>query len=105
MPRLTAAARLPGWLKPAAGSLLLGLLATLLILFVGPLVGQRGMGLGLLGGGYGEAQVASLGELLAARGLRVGVELLLLLGAMKILGTSLTVGSGGSARRTSAPPS
>src|SRR5262249_30533229 len=87
------------WLHPGTGGLALGGMATGLILFVGPLIGRdgwNGLGLGVLSGGYGAAQIAITGAPWVEEGWR-GVELLGLLGAVKILATSLTVGSGGSA--------
>jgi CIC family chloride channel protein len=54
------------------------------------------MGLGILGGGYGAAQIGITGASWFPVGWR-GVELLVLLGLAKIVATSLTVGSGGSA--------
>src|SRR5439155_25671171 len=48
------------------------------------------------GGGYGAARVAIAGASWFPAGWR-GVEVLLVLGLVKILATSLTVGSGGSA--------
>ena len=87
---------MPDWTKPGVGGLALGLLATPFVYFVGPHVGQAGQGLGILGGGYGAAQMAITGASWFPTGWN-GVELLLLLGVVKILATSLTVGSGGSA--------
>jgi CIC family chloride channel protein len=52
--------------------------------------------LGIFGGGYGAAQVAILGASWIPDGWR-GVELLFLMGLIKIVATSFTVGSGGSA--------
>ncbi|WP_394833565.1 chloride channel protein [Pendulispora rubella] len=92
----TKALPLPAWSKPALGGLLLGASATPVIMLVAPSVGAEGQGLGILGGGYGAAQVAITGASWFPEGWR-GVELLLLLGLVKILATSLTVGSGGSA--------
>ncbi len=66
------------------------------VVFVGKQVGREGMGLGLFGGGYGAAQIAITGSSWFPTGWR-GVELLALLGVAKIVATSLTVGSGGSA--------
>jgi CIC family chloride channel protein len=86
----------PDWAKPAVGGLLLGAAAVPVIMLVGPQLGHDGMGLGILGGGYGAAQVAITGTPWFPVGWR-GVELLLLLGLAKIVATSLTVGSGGSA--------
>jgi chloride channel protein, CIC family len=88
--------RVPLWAKPALGGLALGVFATPLILLVAPHVGREGQGLGILGGGYGAAQVAITGASWLPGGWRE-VQLLLLLGGVKIVATSLTVGSGGSA--------
>ena len=87
---------LPIWLRPALGGLGVGLIATPVIAFLGPRVGQTGQGFGILGGGYGAAQVAIMGAGWLPHGWRA-VELLALLGVVKIAVTSLTVGSGGSA--------
>jgi CIC family chloride channel protein len=94
--RGTAALRAPEWCKPGLGGLALGALATPIIMMIGPHLGQPGQGLGLLGGGYGAAQLAITGESWFPMGWR-GVELLALLGVLKIGATSLTVGTGGSA--------
>jgi CIC family chloride channel protein len=93
-----AAARAPGpeWIKPAWGGLILGAAAVPVVVLVGPQLGHAGMGLGILGGGYGAAQLGITGATWFPAGWR-GVELLLLLGVAKIIATSLTVGSGGSA--------
>ncbi|MGH7284020.1 MAG: chloride channel protein [Polyangiaceae bacterium] len=91
-----AALKLPMWCKPALGGLGLGLFATPLLLLVDPHVGRAGQGLGILGGGYGAAQVAITGASWFPEGW-LGIELLVVLGFTKILATSLTVGSGGSA--------
>ena len=84
------------WTKPGLGGLALGLFATPIIVVMGPHLGQAGQGLGILGGGYGAAQLAISGADWFPLGWR-GVELLALLGALKTIATSLTVGSGGSA--------
>jgi CIC family chloride channel protein len=94
--RVAARIPWPAWLKPAGGGLALGVATTLILVLAGPRLGRPAMGLGLLGGGYGEAQVAISGASWLPDGWR-GVELLVLLGAAKIAATSLTVGSGGSA--------
>lgn len=86
----------PGWARPAIGGLALGLLCTPIVVFVGERIGQPGRGLGLFGGGYGAVQMAITG----ADWLPGGWQAVLLLGSLclaKILATSLTVGSGGSA--------
>lgn len=85
----------PAWTKPALGGLMLGALATPLIYFLGTRMGE-GQGLGVLGGGYGAAQVAITGASWFPGGWR-GVQVLVALGLVKIVATSLTVGSGGSA--------
>jgi CIC family chloride channel protein len=88
--------RVPGWCKPALGGLALGIFATPIIVLIGPRLGQPGQGLGILGGGYGAAQLAISGAYWFPLGWR-GVELLALLGVVKIVATCLTVGTGGSA--------
>jgi len=94
--RLVEQHRLPSWITPGLGGLALGIFATPIVMILGPHVGQGGQGLGILGGGYGAAQVAITGASWFPGGWR-GVELLLLLGVVKVVATSLTVGSGGSA--------
>jgi CIC family chloride channel protein len=88
--------RIPEWTKPALGGLMLGAVATPIIMVIGPRLGQPGQGLGILGGGYGAAQLAITGTSWFPSGWR-GVELLLLLAVIKGVATCLTVGSGGSA--------
>jgi CIC family chloride channel protein len=94
--RLAKRYPVPEWTKPGIGGLALGLFATPIILYVGPHVGQPGQGLGILGGGYGAAQVAITGATWFPAGWS-GVELLLGLCVVKVIATALTVGSGGSA--------
>ncbi|EYF07178.1 chloride channel protein [Chondromyces apiculatus] len=94
--RLFQRIRLPPWAKPALGGLALGLFVTPILILLGSSSGHPGQGFGLLGAGYGAAQVAISGASWLPAGW-AGVELLLLLLGMKILATSLTVGSGGSA--------
>ncbi len=93
--RIAERIRAPAWTKPAIGSLALGALAAPLVWGFGARMGE-GQGLGILGGGYGAAQVAITGAPWFPTGWR-GVEVLLALGLVKIVATSLTVGSGGSA--------
>jgi CIC family chloride channel protein len=92
----TQQVRFPEWVKPGLGGLALGVFATPIVMYVGPHVGQPGQGLGILGGGYGAAQVAISGASWFPGGWS-GVELLLVLAVVKVIATSLTVGSGGSA--------
>jgi CIC family chloride channel protein len=93
---VTRTLRVPEWVKPGLGGLALGIFATPIIIVIGPHLGQPGQGLGILGGGYGAAQLAISGAGWFPLGWR-GVELLALLGGVKIVATCLTVGSGGSA--------
>ncbi|MGD0675938.1 MAG: chloride channel protein [Polyangiaceae bacterium] len=93
---LTRRLPVPQWAKPGLGGLALGIFATPLIVFIGPQIGQPGQGLGILGGGYGAAQLAIVGAQWFPLGWR-GVQLLALLGTVKIVATCLTVGTGGSA--------
>lgn len=94
--RLSARLPLPTWARPGAGGLALGIFAVPLIYLVGGHFGTPGRALGILGGGYGAAQVAITGAEWLPGGWR-GVEFLLFLGAAKVVSTSLTVGTGGSA--------
>ena len=93
-----AAARLPGpeWMRPAVGGLALGLLCTPIIVVIGNAIGRPGQGLGILGGGYGAVQMAISGSTWLPTGWNA-VGLLLLLAAVKLVATTFTIGSGGSA--------
>jgi CIC family chloride channel protein len=91
-----AKASLPEWCKPAIGGLMLGATTVPVLLVIGPVIGGTGNGVGILGGGYGAAQLAITGAPWLANGW-LGVQLLLVLGSVKILATALTIGSGGSA--------
>ena len=87
---------LPGWAKPAAGGLALGIFAVPLVAMVGWQIGQPGQGLGLLGGGYGAVQLAISG----ASFLPGGWAAVALFGGLclaKLFASSLTIGTGGSA--------
>jgi CIC family chloride channel protein len=94
--RRAAALKVPSWLKPGLGGLALGAFALPLILMVGTRVGTPGRGLGIVGGGYGAAQVAITGADWLPHGWWA-VAFLLFLCASKLFATSLTIGSGGSA--------
>ena len=94
--KLSARLPIPVWARPAAGGLALAIFAVPLILLVGGRYGTPGRALGILGGGYGAAQVAITGADWLPGGWR-GVEFLLFLCGAKLVATSLTVGSGGSA--------
>jgi CIC family chloride channel protein len=88
--------RVPEWSKPGLGGLALAVFAVPIVVVIGPRLGQPGQGLGILGGGYGAAQLAISGASWFPLGWR-GAELLGVLAAVKIVSTCLTVGSGGSA--------
>ena len=94
--RLSARSPLPAWARPAAGGLALGIFAVPLIILVGGHFATPGRALGILGGGYGAAQVAITGADWLPGGWK-GAEFLLFLCGAKLLATSLTVGTGGSA--------
>lgn len=86
----------PAWAQPAAGGLALGVFVVALIHFAGPLVQRGDKGVGILGGGYGAAQVAISGADWLPVGW-TGVQVLVVLAIAKIVATACTVGSGGSA--------
>ena len=94
--RLTARVPVPPWMHPALGGVALGILVVPVLVVVGQRLGVPGQGLGLLGGSYGGAQVAITGAPWLPQSW-TGVELLLVLCLAKLLATSLTVGTGGSA--------
>ncbi len=87
--------KLPKWARPAAGGLLLGVMATLWIAFVNPRLHLANHGAGLLGSGYGAAQGAITNDAWIPSGWR-GVRILAALALAKMIATSLTIGSGGS---------
>jgi CIC family chloride channel protein len=94
---LSARLPLPEWVRPGVGGLLLGLLAVPTILYMRSRhMLPEGQGLGVLGGGYGAAQIAITGASWMPSG-RGGIELLLALCALKLVAASLTIGTGGSA--------
>jgi CIC family chloride channel protein len=94
--RASAALKVPAWLKPALGGAALGAFCVPIILFIGWKLAQPGQGVGLLGGGYGAVQVAITGASWLPVGWS-GVALLLFLCFAKIVASSLTIGTGGSA--------
>lgn len=87
--------RVPPWVRPGIGGLLLGILATLWIVFVNPRLGLANHGAGLLGSGYGAAQGAITGDSWVPSGW-TGVRILAALGLAKMVATAFTIGSGGS---------
>jgi CIC family chloride channel protein len=94
--RASAALKVPEWMKPALGGAALGVFCVPIILFVGWRLAQPGQGVGLLGGGYGAVQVAITGASWLPIGWS-GAGLLLFLCFAKIVASSLTIGTGGSA--------
>lgn len=94
----SASAKLPGpaWLRPGAGGLALGVLTAPLLTMLGDRLHRPGGGFGILGGGYGAAQVAITGADWLPGGWR-GVQVLAVLCALKLVASSFTVGTGGSA--------
>jgi len=88
--------KLPIWVKPAIGGLVVGITAAIFITLFAPGVGRSGQGFGILGGGYGAAQIAITGVDWLPAGWQA-VALLVALGSVKMVVTSMTVGSGGSA--------
>ena len=94
--RLSARLPVPVWARPAIGGLALSVLALPLLFLVGARVGTPGRALGIFGGGYGVVQVAITGAAWLPGGWH-GVELLLFLALAKLLATSCTIGTGGSA--------
>lgn len=94
--RVAARLPLPVWARPAIGGLALGVFVVVLLIYLAPLLGRSERGLGILGGGYGAAQVAITGADWLPTGWST-VEALVVLAVAKIIATSLTIGSGGSA--------
>jgi CIC family chloride channel protein len=90
---------LPLWARPGVGGLALGCFAAPVLYLFGAHMGLPGQGLGLLGGGYGAAQVAITGASWLPDGTR-GVEILLLLCAGKLIVSSCSAAS--SAARSAA---
>ena len=94
--RVTASLTIPRWARPGLGGLALGVFCVPIIWVVGASLAQPGQGLGLLGGGYGAVQLAITGSDWLPIGW-AGVGLLAGLCLAKIIASSLTIGSGGSA--------
>ncbi|HEX9101858.1 MAG TPA: chloride channel protein, partial [Polyangia bacterium] len=94
--RTTKKLPVPAWARPAIGGLLLGAITVPTLLVFQRYTGEPGQGLGILGGGYGAAQLAISGAPWLGDGGRA-VQVLLILGGVKLLAASLTIGSGGSA--------
>ncbi len=81
----------PDWIKPAIGGLLLGLLFLIGYFILNPQQDvEKGIEIasGIFGGGYGFIQLAFYGK--------ITLSVLAFVAVAKILGTALTMGSGGS---------
>lgn len=94
--RGTAALPVPVWLRPALGGLVMGLLGTVVVLWMRRAHGPAAAGFGVFGGGYGTLQAAMSG----AGWMPVGWSAVLLLagvGLAKLLAASLTIGTGAAA--------
>jgi CIC family chloride channel protein len=91
-----AALPVPEWSRPALGGLALGVFAVPLLIALGNAIRHPGLGLGLLGGGYGAVQMAISGASWLPAGW-AAVQVLFLLSLAKLVAASLTIGSGGSA--------
>lgn len=95
--RLSVRLPVPEWARPGVGGLALGVIVVGLLLFLGSRnVTPWGQGIGVLGGGYGAAQIAISGASWFPDGWH-GVQLLVVLCAIKVVAASLTIGTGGSA--------
>lgn len=94
--RFFRALPVPPWAQPAIGGLLLGASCTPVIVLVGNHLHAPGQGLGLLGGGYGAVQMAISGSPWLPEGWSA-VAWLVALAFAKLLASSITIGSGGSA--------
>jgi len=94
--RFFRALPVPAWAQPALGGLLLGVTCTPVIILVGDHLHAPGQGLGLLGGGYGAVQMAISGSPWLQEGWSA-VAWLTALGFAKLVASSITIGSGGSA--------
>jgi CIC family chloride channel protein len=95
--RMSARLPLPDWARPGVGGLALGLLATPVLLFLTSRhILPEGQGLGVLGGGYGAAQLAITGAPWMPTGVGA-IEFLTVLCLFKLVASSLTIGTGGSA--------
>jgi CIC family chloride channel protein len=94
--RSTRRLPLPAWARPAVGGLALGVLTVPTLAVFAHYTGQPGSGLAILGGGYGGAQLAITGASWLGHGWPA-VQVLLILGVVKLIAASLTIGSGGSA--------
>lgn len=81
--------------RPALGGLALGTVAVVWLAFGNPRLGLHGLDVGALGPGYGLAQAAIVGAPFVPSGLW-GVALFAGFAILKMITTSLTLGSGGS---------
>jgi CIC family chloride channel protein len=94
--RATKRLPVPQWARPGIGGLALGVVVVPTLFVFERYTHVPGQGLGILGGGYGAAQLAISGAPWFEGGWRT-VQALVILGVMKLLAASMTIGSGGSA--------
>lgn len=95
--RTSSTLRVAPWARPAVGGLAVGVLTVPFLYACSSLGGlPDGQRFGILGGGYGAAQIAITGAPFLPSGV-TGACVLLGLAILKMLATSLTVGTGGSA--------
>ena len=92
----TAILRIPRWLAPALGGLLMGCVGTALALYMSTRHGPAAAGFGVFGGGYGVVQAAITGAAWMQPGALL-VGLLVTSALLKMLASALTIGSGAAA--------
>jgi CIC family chloride channel protein len=94
--RLSALLPVPLWARPALGGLVMGLLGTAVVLWMGRSHGPAAAGFGVMGGGYGTLQAAMSGADWMPAG---GGAVLLLAGVAvaKIAAAAFTIGTGAAA--------
>ncbi|WP_242353144.1 chloride channel protein [Anaeromyxobacter sp. SG64] len=83
----------PRWLRPALGGLGAGVLGAGIAVAMGAWLGPEARGFGVMGGGYGTAQVAMDGAPWFPAGWQL-VALLLAMAAAKAIASALTIGFG-----------
>lgn len=86
----------PTWMRPAVGGLALGGAGAIALVTLPAAFGLPASYLSVLGGGYGAGQLAITGTPALGSGGTAALALLAC-AALRVLGTSLTIGTGGSA--------
>jgi CIC family chloride channel protein len=94
--RVSSRLRLPVWARPALGGLLMGTVGVALLLWIQHAHGEAARGFGVFGGGYGVLQRAMTGAGFLPSGWGL-VGLLLLVAALKMVASALTIGTGAAA--------